>query len=122
MKQTLLIFFFLSLFGVAHAKHITGGEVIYDFISATATSKTYRITLLLFRDESCNATANCAGMPGSVRIGIFNRDNNSLVDGYHDVNLLSNVPIPTGSVPVCITNPPSLSYKVGTYSFTITLP
>lgn len=122
MKQTLLISFFLSVFFTADAKHVTGGEMIYDFISATATTKTYRITLQLFRDQLCDAQTNCSPMPPSVRIGVFNRDNNSLVGNYYDLNLSSLTSVPPGGVPACITNPPTLDYKVGTYVFTITLP
>ena len=122
MKQTLLISFFLSVFFAADAKHVTGGEMIYDFISATATTKTYRITLQLFRDQLCDAQSNCSPMPPSVRIGVFNRDNNSLVGNYYDLNLSSLTSVPPGGVQACITNPPTLDYKVGTYVFTITLP
>ncbi len=123
MKQTLLISFLLSLFLSAGAKHITGGEIIYDFVSATANSKTYRITLWLFRDEiSCGADPNCSVMPATARIGIFSRDNNSLFGSYHDIGLSSNVGIPNNGIPPCMTNPPNLSYTVGSYTFTIELP
>lgn len=122
MKKTLLISFLLSLFFTAEAKHITGGEIIYDFISATATTRTYRVTLLLYRDENCDASGNCAPLPSTAKIGIFSRDNNQLFGDYHIVSQTSNSAVPITIVPACITNPPSLSYKVGYYSFTVTLP
>ncbi|MBS1742172.1 MAG: gliding motility-associated C-terminal domain-containing protein [Bacteroidetes bacterium] len=122
MKKSLLISLLLMLFVSANAKHITGGEIIYDFISSTSTSKTYRITLLLFRDQNCDAAGNCAPLPATAKIGIFNRDNNELYGDYHIVNQTSSSAVPINTVPTCITNPPSLSYRVGYYSFTVTLP
>lgn len=122
MKKTLLLSFLLSCFFAANAKHVTGGEIIYDFISATATTKTYRITLRLFRDENCDFTGNCAALPATAKIGIFSRENNQLFGNYFIVNQSGNNLLPTISVPQCITNPPSLSYRVGFYTFTVTLP
>ncbi|MEO8771837.1 MAG: PKD domain-containing protein [Ferruginibacter sp.] len=122
MKKTLLLSFLLSLFFSVEAKHITGGEIIYDFISSTATTRTYRITLLLFRDQNCDASGNCAPLPGTAKIGIFSRDNNQLFGDYKIVSQSSSSDVPTVVVPVCITNPPSLSYRVGYYSFVIELP
>lgn len=122
MKRTLLISFLLSLFTIAEAKHVTGGEIIYDFVSATSTTTTYRITVRLFRDQACDASANCAQLPGSVKIGIFNRDNNQLFGDYHMVNQTGLQTVPIVVVPTCITNPPTLDYRMASYTFTITLP
>lgn len=124
MKKTLLFFFLLCASLITKAAHITGGEMIYDFISSNATSKTYRITLLLFRDENC---FNCADMPANVWIGVYNRDNNTLFGGsggnnYYDIPISRQDVVPLNPLPDCITNPPNLQYRVGYYSFTVTLP
>ena len=118
---TLLLFLFCG-FGV-DARHITGGEMIYDLLSSTATTKTYRITLILFRDENC---FNCANMPAVVRIGIYNNDNNDPYGGPGtgptiDVNLLRTETLPLINVPVCISNQPALNYTAGYYPFVVTL-
>jgi gliding motility-associated-like protein len=124
MKKTLL--FLLGFFGffASRAAHITGGEMIYNFVSATATSKTYNITLLLFRDENCPPP--CAAMPANVWIGIYNLDTRSLfggnANGIYDVNLNRTASVPIVNVPTCISNPPTLNYTVGYYTFTVTLP
>lgn len=122
MKKTLLITLLLTLFFSAEAKHITGGEIIYDIISSTTTTRTYRITLLLFRDENCDASGNCAPLPGTAKIGVFDRQNNQLFGDYHIVPQTSSNIVPINVIPECITNPPALSYRVGYYSFTVTLP
>ena len=121
MKHTLLVFFFLSCFSLAHAKHITGGEMIYDYLGpgASLNTKQYRITLLLFRDETC---VGCSPMPPTVRIGIFNNANSGLYGPYHDLGLSGTAAVPINPLPPCITNAPSLSYTVGTYSFVVELP
>ncbi len=119
MKKTFFICLLLSGLSSAYAKHITGGEVIYDFISATATTKTYRITLQLFRDENC---FNCAPMPGTAVIGIYNLDNNQLLGGFQSVSIDGSELLPTYPLPPCIVNPPALSYRVGYYTLTVQLP
>ena len=123
MKSKLLTLFFLFFCTVSYAKHITGGEMIYDFVSATSTTKTYRITLILFRDENC---FNCAVMPPIVRIGIYNNDNNEPYGGAGtsptlDVDLNRTEILPITSIPLCITNQPTLDYTAGYYVFLITL-
>ena len=115
----ILGFFCLS----SDAKHITGGEMIYDLISSTPTTRTFRITLILFRDENC---FNCAFMPANVTIGIYDNDNNNPYGGsgtspIRDVYLTMEETLPITNVPLCIINQPTLNYKAGYYPFTITL-
>lgn len=120
MKPKLLILSFLVFaFSPVFAKHITGGEIIYTHLSSDATSRTYRVTLILFRDENC--VAPCAGMPASVSLGIYNNDNGSRVGGYRSVQLDQVVDLPLNALPRCIENPPNLTYTAGFYSFNITL-
>ena len=120
MKQILLILFLAGSFFTAAAKHITGGEMIYEYVGPglSASSKSYRITLRLFRDENC---IGCATMPASVIIGVF--DNGSLQSiSFNSVSLSSSQQLSLNTLPPCITNPPDLVYTVGYYTFVIDLP
>ena len=122
MKKGLLILIILSgIFSPVFAKHITGGEMIYDYLGpgATANSKRYKITLRLFRDNNC---IGCASMPASVTIAIFNNDNNANISGFKDVSISSTEILPLNAVPPCITNPPVLNYSAGYYTFEVDLP
>ncbi len=120
MKSLLLILICCCSYFFADAKHITGGEMIYDYLGPgnAAGTRSYRITLRLFRDENC---FNCAGMPPSVTIGVFNNDNNLLI-GNFNLSLISSSQLPLNTLPSCITNPPTLIYTVGLYIFEIDLP
>jgi len=121
MRRILLfpILFFVAL--SADAKHITGGEMIYDYLGegAGGNAARYRITLMLFRDDNC---VNCAAMPPNVSIGVFNNNNGAMVGGYYNVNIASSETVPIITIPGCLTNPPNLSYHVGYYRFEIELP
>ncbi|MBP9607725.1 MAG: PKD domain-containing protein, partial [Ferruginibacter sp.] len=125
MKQTVLIsLFVLSFFKPVMARHITGGEVIYEFVSSTATTRTYVVTLILFRDNLC---VNCSVMPPAVSLGVFSNDNLAMVPGgstggYWNISLSSTQSLPLNALPNCIQNVPNLSYSAGFYPFTITLP
>ena len=105
----------------AFAKHITGGEIYYDYLGpgVSANSKRYRITLRLFRDENC---FNCATMPPSVVLGIFNNEDNSLLGGFRTVDINRSEQIPTNTLPTCITNPPALVYTAGYYTLALDIP
>ncbi|MEP7164595.1 MAG: PKD domain-containing protein [Ferruginibacter sp.] len=119
MKHTLLVLAFISCFSFVYARHITGGEMTYEFIGAGANnSSKYRITLMLFRDDNC---ANCAQMPVDVSIGFFNNDNNVLIS-VTTVPLSSTQLVPINALPLCITSAPSLRYFVGFYIFNVDLP
>ena len=123
MKKTILFIIFGLISLNTFAKHITGGEMIYDLLSSTTTTRTFRITLILFRDENC---FNCADMPPTVRIGIYNNDNNDPYGGPGtgptiDVNLNRTEILQITNVPLCITNQPSLNYTAGYYPFVVTL-
>jgi gliding motility-associated-like protein len=119
MNRFLISLFLLASALVTDAKHITGGEMIYEFTGNSSNGKYYRITLRLFRDENC---FDCAGMPPSVAIGIYNKDNNTRVGPYQTVPISSTGQLPLNTLPDCITNPPNLTYSVGYYSFVINLP
>lgn len=121
MKRTLLVLLFISCFSIARARHITGGEMIYQYTGpgSSPNTKFYRITLRLFRDQNC---ANCAEMPSQVIIGIFNNENNQLIGPSYTIDLSNTSLVPINPLPPCITNPPTLSYTIGTYSLLVQLP
>ena len=124
MKITLLSFIFLITTLCGFSRHITGGEMRYDLISSTPFTRTFRITLVLFRDENC--TGNCASMPASVRIGIYNNDNNEPYNGPGtlptiDANLIRIENLPIINIPRCIVSAPNLNYTAGYYAIVVTL-
>ena len=121
MKRFLIFSFFILLFSDAFSAHITGGEMIYQYLGpgGTANSKSYRITLKLFRDNNGGGAA----MPNVVRIGIFNNDNNSHISySPFDISITSTSLVPVTPPPICMTDPPILNYSMGVYEFVIELP
>ncbi len=121
MKKYLLILLTILCSAVSKAAHITGGEMIYNYIGPAASPNTnyYGVTLRLFRDDNC---MNCAGMPGNVSIGIYNNGNNQRVGNFVNVDRSSLTLLTLNTLPSCITNPPNLVYSVGLYTFLIELP
>ncbi len=95
--------------------------MIYEYKGpgSLPNSKSYTITLKIFRDEDC---VSCASMPTSVTIGIFSNNNSQLYGGYQTIPLSYSETVPINPLPPCITNPPTLVYKVGYYIFNIDLP
>ena len=120
MKQILLILLLAGSVFTAAAKHITGGEIIYDYLGpgTAANTKSYRITLRLFRDDNC---FSCATMPSNVIICVSDNSTRQPVT-FRNVNVSSTASLPLNALPSCITNPPTLEYTVGNYIFTIDLP
>lgn len=119
--KSVLVLLLIAAFGFsANAKHITGGEMIYDYIGrgTAAGTSSYQITLRLFRDENC---FSCATMPTSVIIGLFDSGSGAPI-GTRTVNISSTNQLPLNGLPPCITNPPTLVYTVGLYTFNIDLP
>jgi gliding motility-associated-like protein len=126
MKKFLLVILLSAFLLPAYAKHVTGGEIIYDYVgsSADGSGRVYNITLRLFRDgQNCTGATNCADLPGSLRMGVYNNDNNALVGGFINVSQTSFVDnLPVISKPPCLTNEPIFKYEAGLYTFQITLP
>ena len=125
MKNIIFLLLFIFLINTAHASHITGGEVNYTYLGpgTTANSKIYRITLKLFRDNNCNTTtSNCAQMPTTVTLGIFNNDNNQSALPNIAVPIASTSPLAVVSSPLCLDNPPAINYAMGLYTVDIDLP
>lgn len=111
----------ISLSG--YAAHIIGGEMRYEYIgSGPGSTKTYRITMILFKGEQGAPFAD------DYPVAIYNNDNGAKIPGTA-VNsnwLISRAPGVFFPVPVifpsCITNPPVLNYTYAVYTMQINLP
>ena len=117
MKRYLLGIILLLSFSSVEAKHITGGEMLYEYLGNTGNGKRYLITLKLFRDENSQGSA---AMPTSVIIGVFNNLTRQRVTD-RTVSLDRIEFLPLNTLPDCITNAPNLSYTAGYYNFEIEL-
>ncbi|CAN5873834.1 hypothetical protein BH11BAC4_BH11BAC4_07300 [soil metagenome] len=126
MKHILLVLVFISCFSISYGRHVTGGEIIYNYLGpgTTPNSKLYSITLLLFRDNNCQSTGaqTCAELPTEVTIGVYNNNTNGLYGGYRVVPRSSMSQLAVLTAPACLTNPPSFDYSAGYYNFQIELP
>jgi gliding motility-associated-like protein len=119
MKRVFLFITLLLCHVALLANHITGGEMYYTLTSQSGNNYTYQITLKLYRD--CNAPPGSAQLDPSVVIGIFDNSNNSLFDKFTVQQSLFDKQN-LGSPSPCISNPPTVCYEVGYYTFTATLP
>jgi gliding motility-associated-like protein len=120
-KRLLILIVLISILSPVFAKHITGGEMIYDYLGpgSAANSKRYRITLRLFRDDNC---VGCSVMPVGATIAIFDNDNNANITGFQEIARTNLVTLPLNPLPPCITNTPILNYSAGYYTFEYDLP
>jgi gliding motility-associated-like protein len=120
MKK-LLVIFFICLTTSSFARHITGGEIFYEYLGPgiTAGTSQYKITLRLFRD----CFSGGAALDPIANIGIFDKASGAAVPGSaFAVNLDHIQQIQkSGNIP-CIINPPQVCYQVGFYYLTVTLP
>src|SRR5688572_32206540 len=117
-RQLLSLLIVLLIASSSYANHITGGEVSYTLVSQSGNNYTYAITLKLFRD----ATSGTALDP-SVNIAIYNKGNNSLVWNSTGGGVAMTTSMVLTATPgPCIVNPPVVSYQVGFYNLTVTLP
>ena len=118
LLSLILFLFCLPLF----AKHITGGEIIYDYqgLGNSPNTKKFLITLRMFRDNNGGG----AVLANSVGLRIFNNDNNVQYGGDITVSQSSLQPISIISSPPCLAplTAPVLNYSIGLYSFNAELP
>jgi len=111
----------LSLALSSYANHITGGEMSYSLVSQSGGNYTYSITLKLFRDAT-SATI----LDAFVNIAIYSKATNALI--YPNSTTppggiaMASSMILTATPGPCIVNPPIVSYQVGFYNLTVTLP
>lgn len=127
MKRTLVLISTLLFFTLpALSRHIIGGEMRYTYVGpgSNPNSKTYRITMLLFRGDD----AGGAPLAATYVVAIFNNDNNQKVPG-NAVNsnwTISQDPPGTPAVPIifpqCIQDAPVLNYTYAVYTLTVELP
>jgi hypothetical protein len=122
MKKIILFFAVFLCFIKSEARHIIGGEVIYEYLrpGTSPGSRVFRVTLRLFRDEN-SGTTGVAPLPASVTMAIYNNDNSSRVGNFRVVNQSFNELVPNNPLPPCITNAPDLLYRVGYYPFEVEL-
>jgi len=120
IKKISLLFCSVLLFcSLASARHIKGGWVQYEYVSAGATAGTsmYKITVYVFRD-----CIQSGPMPGAL--------------GIYDAATFKNVQTITGtaisyklvnsatksSFDPCLSNPPVICYQTFAYTTIVTLP
>ncbi len=126
MKRLFVILQVLLLTSVAHASHINGGEIYYEYIGPGASPNTdqFRVTLRLFRD--CNIVGqNVAPMPDTVILGFFRRPTATTYQYYISPRVLRtslSTFSPTASAYPCIVNFPNICYQVGYFTVTVDLP
>jgi len=120
MKK-LLVILFICCAVPSFARHITGGEIFYEYMGpgATAGTSKYKITLKLFRD----CFSGGAALDPTVSIGIFDKLSNVAVNGSpfavsldHIQEIQKNKNVP------CVINPPQVCYQVGYYYLERDLP
>jgi gliding motility-associated-like protein len=113
--RSLLITALLACSQQAFATHILGGEMQYTYLG----NDDYQVTLVLYRDcgpDNINGTA----LDFQAAIGVFN-SSGSLVNTLH-FTLPMEVDMPVVVVNPCLTFPPSICAKMGTYSGVVHLP
>jgi gliding motility-associated-like protein len=122
MRKILLLLFFIGLFVNSFANHTKGGWMYYEYIGPGSAPNTarYVITLKLYTECILNTNQYCP----TVNISIFNTANNFLVESV-------NVPN-SGTIDIqnctlqqchpCISDIPSICYKIATYQFIKDLP
>ena len=113
-----LVLLYLSFFWVysAMADHITGGEIYYSFVGISGGQYQYSITLKLFM--VCNTVRQ---FPNPTYVSFFDKGTNARIKDV-SVDLARSEVISFTPGGPCITNPPTVCYKVGYYNFNVTLP
>lgn len=124
MKKILFFIFFIAVSAASFAHHISGGEIIYEYLGpgGMPNSKSYKITLRLFRDEQCQF---CAVMPSQVVIAIFDYGTkqyaNININSHDTINKTFEENVYSPSVS-CVNGDTSRNYRIGYYSDTMDLP
>lgn len=116
VKKILILHLLLLFTLVARADHITGGEIFYSFGGVSNGQYTYNITLKLFM--VCNTQRQ---FNNPTYVSFFDKGTNARIKDV-SVSLGSTEMISLTPGGPCITNPPTVCYRVGYYNFTVTLP
>ena len=116
VKKILILPLLLFSTLVVKADHINGGEIFYSFSKASNGQYAYNITLKLFM--VCNTQRQ---FNNPTYVSFFDKGTNARIKdvsvGLGNTEMISFTP---GGP--CITNPPTVCYRVGYYNFTVTLP
>ena len=109
----LIIGLLLSL--STYANHIVGGEMWYTFVSQSGGIYTYSVTVKLFRDLSSGTL-----LDNPINIAVYAKGSTTPFDtrvvSQSGLSTLTATPGP------CIINPPLVSYQVGLYTFSLSVP
>lgn len=110
----------LLSFAAVHARHITGGEMTYEYVSSSGNNITYRITLKLYRD--CYSTGAQLDQVANISFFAKNGSGSSNFVTTRNVPLSDRTNLNLVDAGRCIDNPPVVCYELGIYIFTIELP
>lgn len=116
MKKLIFILIFFSLIHGLRADHITGGEMFYHYIGKVNGQVSYQVSIKLFMTCNENRRFNDPAI-----FSIFDKGTNARVKDIsvplineETLNMVNNNP--------CITNPPTVCFRLGHYSFVLTVP
>ena len=113
-RQFFLLFLFILPF-IAHADHITGGNIYYTYEGIQNGQYVYKIYVEIYK--RCASTST---FPDTAYISVFDKATNArLFDAK--AGLLAQQPIMITQHSPCIVNPPDVCYVVASYNFTITV-
>ncbi len=110
----------LFICGIAEARHITGGEMTYEYLRSNGNDISYRITLKLYRD--CYSTGAQLDPSAAISIYSYNASGGTSPVTTRSVSLSNRTILSLMDPGRCINNPPVVCYELGTYTFTIDLP
>ncbi len=117
MRRILLLaFVFLAFATLARADHITGGEIFYRFTGMDGPNYTYNITVRLFM--LCSSDRQ---LENPNTFSIFNKSTGQRIRDF-PVSLSGPIDNNLNNSNPCITNPPPVCFRIGTYTFSATLP
>jgi gliding motility-associated-like protein len=116
-RQFLSLIIVLSWALSSNANHISGGEMFYRLVSQSGNNYTYAVTLKLFRDPGPGGPP----LELSQAIGIYDKGTNALV-WNSIVSRTSQNTITLSSPNPCIISPPTVTFDIALYEFTVTLP
>jgi hypothetical protein len=116
VKKIVILHLLLVCTLVARADHITGGEIYYSFGKVSNGLYTYSITLKLFM--VCNTQRQ---FNNPTYVSFFDKGSNARIKDV-SVSLANTELISLTPGGPCITNPPTVCYRVGYYNFTVDLP
>lgn len=110
------IFIFFVSVNTSFAHHIKGGWIGYTYQGAGSTASTskYSITVNLY--VSCTVT----GPTDRVILGIFDATTHATIKTI-TINNTTNYSLTKGTFSACLSNPPSICYKIYTYTTTVEL-